>query len=84
MRSVQPRITELCALVPQASDQILTHTSDANNMNVWLILSAQLLLHVKMKNVLIPANVQGMQTVHPEITVEFVLANLDLLEIPMV
>ena len=52
-------------------------------MNVLLILNAQPLLLVKMKTVLILVNVQEMQIAQPEIIEEFVLANQDLLVIPM-
>lgn len=69
------KITGQCAHVLRAIGQILIHTYDVNNMNVWLIQSAPQLLHARMKSVLILASAQDMPIVLLEIIEEYAHAS---------
>jgi hypothetical protein len=84
MQFALPKTIELSVPVHKAIGLIQIHTLDANNMNAWQILNAQLHLHVKMRNVLIPANVQEMLTVQQGTTEEYAPVSLDLQETHMV
>jgi len=83
MLSVLQRIIEQYVHVHKDTGLTQIHTSDVNNTSVCLILSVLPLLHVKMRNVSILANVQGMLIAHRETTEEFAHASLDSQEIHM-
>jgi len=81
MLFVLPKTTELCVLVHLAIALIQIRTSDANNMSASQIQNAQQLLHAKMKNVWILANVQDLLIVLPETIEAFVPVSQAILEI---
>ena len=83
MPSVLQKIIGQFAPVHQDTDLTQIHTSDVNSMSAYQIQSVPQLLHARMKNVLILANVQGMLIAHQEIIEEFAHVNLDSLEINM-
>jgi hypothetical protein len=72
-----------CALALQDTDQILTPTLDASLMNVLLTLNVPQHWPVRMRNVLILANVQGLLIVLQETIVEYAHVNLATLVIRM-